>query len=185
MPRVAPARLRDLTPGEAAFVGVLALGNGGKIPNVFATIARNRRLFRAWLRFAATVLLGRLPRRDAELLVSRTAWNSGSNYEWAHHARLARVVGLDRAAIERIAAGPDAIGLSAWDAAMLRAADELHVDQLIRDATWAALSERYGDRQLIELCFLVGHYQMLAMTLNSLGVQHEHTRPADPAREDV
>jgi hypothetical protein len=29
------------------------------------------------------------------------------------------------------------------------------------------------DRQLIELCLLVGHYEMLAMTLNSLGVEPE------------
>ena len=29
------------------------------------------------------------------------------------------------------------------------------------------------DTELIELCFLVGHYEMLAMTLNSLGVQPE------------
>jgi len=30
-----------------------------------------------------------------------------------------------------------------------------------------------GDHELIELCMLVGHYEMLAMTLNSLGVEAE------------
>jgi hypothetical protein len=35
------------------------------------------------------------------------------------------------------------------------------------------LSDELTDRQLIELCLLVGHYEMLAMTLNSLGVEPE------------
>ena len=40
-------------------------------------------------------------------------------------------------------------------------------------ATWAALAGRYDDRQLIEVPMLVGHYHMLAFTLNSLGIQVE------------
>jgi len=55
----------------------------------------------------------------------------------------------------------------------MRAADELHDDSCLTDATWAALAERYGDHQLIEVPMLVGHYHLLAFTLNSLGVQVE------------
>jgi hypothetical protein len=35
------------------------------------------------------------------------------------------------------------------------------------------LAGRYNDRQLIEVPMLVGHYHLLAFTLNSLGVQVE------------
>jgi hypothetical protein len=51
--------------------------------------------------------------------------------------------------------------------------DELHRDRVITDATWAVLAAELRDTELIELCFVVGHYEMLAMTLNSLGVQPE------------
>ena len=40
-----------------------------------------------------------------------------------------------------------------------------------RDATWAALAEVYDIPQLIEVPMLVGQYHLVAMTLNSLGVQ--------------
>lgn len=53
------------------------------------------------------------------------------------------------------------------------AADELHDRRVITDRTWRALAAQLTERQLVELCFLVGHYEMLAMTLNSLGVEPE------------
>jgi hypothetical protein len=43
----------------------------------------------------------------------------------------------------------------------------------VRDKTWGELNSTFDERQVIELCMLVGHYEMLAMTLNSLGVQPE------------
>ena len=58
-------------------------------------------------------------------------------------------------------------------ATLLRAADELHADALVSDATWNALAERYDRRQLMEAVFTVGQYNMVAMYLNSLGVQFE------------
>ena len=35
------------------------------------------------------------------------------------------------------------------------------------------LAAELREPELIELCLLVGHYEMLAMTLNSLGVEAE------------
>ena len=46
---------------------------------------------------------------------------------------------------------------------------------MISDATWELLSDELGEPELLELCFLVGHYEMLAMALNSLGVEAEPT----------
>ena len=46
---------------------------------------------------------------------------------------------------------------------------------MISDATWELLAEELGDQELLELCFVVGHYEMLAMALNSLGVEPEPT----------
>ena len=56
---------------------------------------------------------------------------------------------------------------------MLRAADELHVDSFVSDATWAALSAEYDTNQLIDLVYGVGDMTMHAGVLNTLGVALE------------
>jgi hypothetical protein len=71
--------------------------------------------------------------------------------------------------------GPDAPGWCPRHRLVLAATDELHDRRVVSDATWQALAAELTDRQLIELCLLVGHYEMLAMTLNSLGVEPEAT----------
>ena len=81
--------------------------------------------------------------------------------------------GLDRDSIARVRSGPDAPGWTPRQALLLRAGDELHDARRITEETWAPLAALLSDQQLIELCLLVGHYEMLAMTLNSLGVQPE------------
>ncbi len=77
--------------------------------------------------------------------------------------------GGDRAGWE----GAGASGWSTLDATLLRAVDELHDDACISDDTWAVLAAHYDERQMIELPMIIGHYHMLAFTLNSLGVQLE------------
>jgi alkylhydroperoxidase family enzyme len=68
---------------------------------------------------------------------------------------------------------PDADGWTDGDRTLLRAADELHDDGCISDATWAELAKTYDERQLVEIPMVVGHYHLVAFTLNSLGVQRE------------
>jgi alkylhydroperoxidase family enzyme len=145
----------------------------GQEMNIFATLVRHPRLFRRWLPFGGVLLTGKIPFRDRELLILRTAVRCRSPYEWAQHVRLAREAGLVDAELERVKAGPEADGWAPFDAVLVRAADELHDDARLSDATWAALAERYDDRQLIEVPMLVGQYHAVAYSLNSLGVQVE------------
>ena len=93
---------------------------------------------------------------------------------------IARAAGISDEEIARVTQGPDAPGWDAFERALLTAADELHRDACIGEATWAALAERYDERQLVEVPMLVGHYHMVAFTLNSLGVQREEGVPGLP-----
>ena len=72
---------------------------------------------------------------------------------------------------------------SPFDSTLLEAADELHADWCISDAIWAALAAVYDTQQLIELPMLVGQYHMVAMTLNSLGVQLDRGLSGFPTRD--
>ena len=170
-PRLAPLGPDELDENQAdALAGV---GGMGSTVNIFSTLVRHPGLFRKWLPFGGKLLSGRLPARDRELLVLRVGWRCQAEYEWAQHVVIGRAAGLTDVEIERIKDGPDASGWSAEDAMLLRAADELKDDSCITDATWAALAERYDERQLIEIPMVVGHYLLVSCALNSLGVQLE------------
>lgn len=170
-------RIPPLTSGEQDDRARLLLGAvrapGGSTVNIFATLVRHPGLFRKWLPFGGKLLQGKLPGRDREILILRTAWLCRSEYEWAQHAAIAASEGLAEAEIGTVRTGPDGGGWTEFDATLLRAADELHDDFVISDATWAALAERYDERQLIEVPMVVGHYHMVAFTLNTLGVPLE------------
>jgi AhpD family alkylhydroperoxidase len=124
---------------------------------------------------------GRLPRKDTELLILRVAHNAGCDYEWDHHERLAQDAGLTEGEIARVRGGASAPGWSDRSAVLLSAADELHVDRRIGEELWGRLREMLDEPELIELCMLVGHYEMLAMTLNSLAVDLDRIADHRPA----
>jgi len=150
---------------------------GAKKPlNVFTTLARHRGMFRAWMYFSGRLLRrGSLAPTDRELVILRVARNCGSSYEWQQHEKIAADVCLTREMIDGIRAAEPGDRYDAHQVSLLRAADELHCDRAVGDATWGALRKDLSEVQLIELCMLVGQYQMLAMTLNSLGT------PLEPA----
>jgi alkylhydroperoxidase family enzyme len=148
-------------------------GPAGGASNIFATFVRHPGLFRRWLPFGGKLLSGRLSARHRELLILRTGWNCQAEYEWGQHVVIGKASGLDDAEIERVKEEPDAAGWDPFEATLLRAADELHEQSCITDATWAALTAVYDDKQLIEVPMVVGHYHLVGFTLNSLGVQLE------------
>jgi AhpD family alkylhydroperoxidase len=182
-PRITPGTPAEIGRVNFAIARLLGAATGGRPPNIFTTLARHRRLFRKWLRFAGALMPGGLLRRDeSELLILRVAHNCACDYEWAHHERIGRTAGLTPEEIERVRSGPDADGWSARRALLLRAADELHAQRSISDALWGELRAQLSEPELIELCMLVGHYEMLAMTLNSLQVQPDALPAGPPTR---
>jgi 4-carboxymuconolactone decarboxylase len=171
-PRIAPVPSPDLD-GESSELLRAAGSPGSPATNIFATLVRHPGLFRKWLPFAGKLLAGKLPPRERELVILRTGWRCRSEYEWGQHVLIGGALGVTDEELRRVQAGPEAPGWSRSDAALLRAADELHDQSCISDATWSTLSDRYDDRQLIELLMLVGQYHLVAFTLNSLGVERE------------
>ena len=168
-PRIPPLPAAEQTDAQRELLAGLAL----PAANIFGTLVRHPGLFRRWMPFGGKLLSGKIPARERELLILRTGWNCLSEYEWAQHVLIGRSSGLSDDEIERVKAGPDDPAWDPFDATLLRAADELHADACVTDATWAVLADRYDEHQLIELPMLVGQYHLVAFTLNSLGVQRE------------
>jgi AhpD family alkylhydroperoxidase len=169
--------LRQLGLRNAGIARALGAAAGTPPPHLFTTLGRHRRLFRAWLKFGGALMpFGKLPRADTELVILRVAHNAQCEYEWRHHERLAQRTGLSESHVERVRSGDDS-GWSERQRLLLAAADEMHEQRVIGDELWERLAAQLSDVELIELCMLIGHYEMLAMTIASLRIQPDEERP--------
>ena len=169
-PRVVPVEKDAWTPEQKQFLEPLE--QSGNLYNVFTTIANHPELAREWWPFASYILRANsLSARDREILILRIGWLCNSEYEWAQHVRLGKAIGLTDDDIYRICTGPTAEGLSELDRLLLCAVDELRVDAMISDTTWKGLSKTYSQRQMMDVVFTVGEYNLVSMALNSFGVQ--------------
>ncbi len=111
--------------------------------------------------------------RVTELLVLRTAWLRGAEYELLRHARKARREGWSDEDLARITLGSGATGWGPGEATLLRAAEEIHERYVVSDETWAALAETYSDKELLDILFTIGTYTLHAVVFNSIGLQPE------------
>ena len=167
-PRIAPLPEREWSAEQRELLQLVTRGKPAA--NVFTTLVRHPKLFKRWIPFGGHLLYASsLAPRERELLILRTAWLARAEYEWGQHVEIAKRAGLGEAEIERVAAGPDAEGWSAADAALLRAADELFEESRLSEHSWEALRSRFSETQMMDLVFTVGAYAMLAMALNSFG----------------
>jgi|WetSurMetagenome_2_1015567.scaffolds.fasta_scaffold493319_2 4-carboxymuconolactone decarboxylase len=142
--------------------------------NVFRTFAHHPDLMRSWLGFGAYLLRSStLEPRLRELVVLRVGWLCRSPYEWGQHVNLGRRSGVLEIDLERLTRGPGADGWSVAEAAALRATDQLIERHTLDAATWADLTAHFATRQVLDLIFLVGQYQLVAGALNALRVERD------------
>ncbi len=168
-PRIAPALESAWTPEQREMVATYWKGPVG---NDVRTFAVNPALVKGISPFANYILSeSTLSPRHRALLILRAAWLAESDYLWGKHAKQAAEAGLSAAEIQRIAEGPAAKAWPAFEAALLRAADELHNDSSISTPTWTTLAGQYSKAQLIDATFTVAEFTMIATTLNSLRVE--------------
>ena len=176
MPPLSSPRIdRVEKPYTAAEAAILSpRERNGEVLGVWSTCANAPRLCNAWLEFTDYLLReSSLPIRDRELLILRIGYLNQGAYEWAAHRGLALSVGISEDELKDITIGSSADSWSEWDSALLKAAEELHEAALVSEETWATLSRQYDKRQMMEVVFTVGQYNLVAMYLNSLGVQFE------------
>ncbi len=150
----------------------------GEPLNIFKTMANHPELMKRWLVFANHILgKSTLPVRERELAILRIGYLCRSGYEWGQHVLIARRAKITDDEIRSIKVGPDAKGWSDADRLLLKATDELHADAHVSDATWKGLAKHFDTRQLMDIVFTVGQYNLVSMALNSFGVQADPGLP--------
>ena len=169
-PRIPPLPEAQWTDAHRALVATY--GPEVRIGNAFRTLLNVPALVEAVMPFLIYITSDTtLSARHRELLILRIGYLCGAEYEWGQHARIARGVGLSDEEIVRVTEGPEAAGWSSFESTLLRAADELDRDAAISDRTWAALEARYDTKQLMDVVFTVGEYNLVSMALKSFRVQ--------------
>jgi alkylhydroperoxidase family enzyme len=184
-PRIAPLSDADLTPEQAEALEPMRGGGpvakGGPVLNIFRTLAHAPKALARFNQWGGYVLSRRndLPPREREIVILRTGYLCKSGYEWTQHSHIGLREGLSQDEIDRIKAGADA-GWGAADAALIRAADELHADQFITEATWTELGRHFTQKQCMDVVFTTGQYTQVSMILNTFGVQLDEGQALDP-----
>jgi 4-carboxymuconolactone decarboxylase len=185
-PRIKPLAESEWTAEQQKLLNPLRLAYlGGRVINVLTTLANHPKLEDRWLPFANYIVWeSTLPPREREILILRIGWLCRSEYEFGQHTLVGKSAGLTDEEIKRITKGPKAPGWGPFDATLLQAADELHADAFITDATWNALAQRYNKQQLLDVVATVGEYNLVSMFLNSFGVQLDEGVPGFPKSKD-
>jgi alkylhydroperoxidase family enzyme len=177
LPRIPPMAPEEFTEEMRASTRELRRAAGlppeGEVPEYVATALRHPSLYRSHTALAILLMSeGELSPRDRELAVLRTGWLCEAPFEWGEHVAMGkRVAGLTTEEIERVTVGSTAPGWNEHDRAIMKAVEELNDDAMISNETWAILTKRLDDKQLIELPILVAQYMGVAFLQNSMRVR--------------
>lgn len=142
--------------------------------NVLGLFARHPALAKTFLGYNMYLLSrdSTLPRRIRELAILRMAWRRDCRYEWAHHVRIARKIGITDDEIREASEGTPTL--------INTAVDELDTQSSLTDQTYQRLADDLDDRQLMDLVFTIGTYGLLAMAFNTFGVELEDGAEPEP-----
>jgi AhpD family alkylhydroperoxidase len=169
--RIKPGGFREL--GPIGWVIAKLAAKAIRVPqmHLMTTLGQHKLLFLSWLPFSGVLLYwGKLPRKDAELVILRVGYLRDCEYELQQHRRLARSRGLDADLQAKIFEGPDAEGLTDRQRVLITATDEFVVTRSMSPQTWAALASHLDRPRLIEFCMLAGQYDALAATMSTLKI---------------
>jgi 4-carboxymuconolactone decarboxylase len=156
-----------LTPDQQAAMDKIAAGPRGRLIEPFVPLLRAPELM------TRLQLVGEYLRFDSglqahltELVILLVARRWDQDYEWGHHAPLARAAGLAEQVIAAIRDGEDITGPDDVRAVWQFVA-ELADRRAVTDETFDAAMRAVGDTGVVEVIATVGYYTTLAMTMNA------------------
>jgi 4-carboxymuconolactone decarboxylase len=123
--------------------------------DVIGLLVRHPDLARVFLTYNGFLLQsGQLPARLREMLILRVAHVHRSAFEWGQHVKMATAAGVSEDEITQLAQGNS--GFEGADLLVLETADELLANGHADWPTWQRLADTLGERQAMEVIFVVG-----------------------------
>jgi 4-carboxymuconolactone decarboxylase len=162
--RFKPLSYAELTPEQRVFADKEIAG--GRKPengpfNIYLRSPEMAELSRPlsdYLRFKAPT-----PRKLKEIAIMLTARYWGGQYVWYSHRQQALDAGLSPAFIAALAAGERPANMSPDEATMYDFTTQLLSTRQVSDTNFKAMTALVGERGIVELVALIGHYTGLTM----------------------
>lgn len=119
---------------------------GGALYNVIGTIMNHNTI----------------PARTRELVILRTGWRTGSEYEFCRHVVRSRQLKISDQDILGVRDPDQCPSYSDVDRAVIRMVDELDEHAVVSPATMAILEKEFTPGQLVELVIAAGNWRAFA-----------------------
>ena len=143
----------------------------GKPVNLYRALGNHPALTAAWTEFANAIRHdSRTPRALRELMILRTAQVAHSEYEWAHHLRMARRSHVSEAKIAALAGWRTSKEFDAKERAAL-ALTEAVMACNVTDEVHAEVKQHFSDTEFVELSLTAGFYAMVSRMLDAMRVE--------------
>ena len=148
---------------------------GGPLGGPYWAYIRFPRLMRLAQDISTCLGQGGLSKRERQLAIMATIRFWGAAYPWAVQTRAALGIGISQGIVDAINSGatpalPDAREKMAYDVAA-----ELLGEKKLSDATYAAASGMFGQKELVSLIGTVGAFSMTCLTT----IAYDCTPPED------
>jgi 4-carboxymuconolactone decarboxylase len=165
--RFKPLTWDTMTPEQKKTAQSILSGERTSLNGPFNVMLRSPEMadleqkFGAQLRFHSSI-----PKKLNEMAIIITASTWRSQYEWYAHRRAAADAGLNESIIQAIAKQTRPASMSAEEKAVYDFCTELLTKHEVSDATFGAAKEKFGERGIVDLMGVMGHYTVVSMMLN-------------------
>ena len=171
MPRITPKTREELSAEDQPYYDAI-VGTRGSVRGPFGVLLNSPKLA---ARVADTGAFVRFefgqPEALKETLIIATAKEMNQQYEFSAHARLAREAGVAESTIKAIAEGTAPAGLEGDEALLVNYVHELLRQHQVSDATFQAMTARFGQEDTLHFTVLCGHYLLVAQVLTAFDVE--------------
>ena len=156
----------DMTPDQQRVHDDIAGGPRGAVRGPFHALLYSPKLADAAQKLGQYVRYDcSIPQKLRELAILITAYHWKAQYEWFAHESHARDAGLPDPVIEAIRRGERPDFTDAAEAEIYDFCTELYENKRVSDTTFARIEARHGHVGAVELGGLLGHYNLIAITL--------------------
>jgi alkylhydroperoxidase family enzyme len=149
--------------------------------NAFRSLLQNVPVAGAIGKLLTTLLFeGSLDARLRELVILRTGWRSGSEYEFCQHVAVARRLGISDEDILGVRDPESCRSYNDVDRAVIRLTDALLEGTEIPPDLWEKLSRTFAPPQLVELLAVTANWRFFALYLKAAEVPLDSGVPGWP-----
>jgi 4-carboxymuconolactone decarboxylase len=172
MPRIAPIDMDNMTAEQKEVAAKIVSGPRGEVRGPFRVLMHSPKLADcvqatgAYVRFEPEI-----PWPQRELAILMTARHLSAQYEWYAHEKESQKAGLDQAIIDAIRHRKEPVSMSDAEREIWQFCTEILETNRVSQPTYQKVLDRHGEKGVIDLTGLIGHYHTIALTLNVFEVE--------------